>query len=204
VAVDVDGPASVTTAIEEVESSDLADNDTEVDDDSAPPTPPPNRIASPVFLATIVGLVTVVALAGLGGWLGFRAYRSHQAVDQRNVFVEAARQGALNLTTIDWHQADADIARIMSSSIGTFYDDFAQRSQPFVDVVKKTRSITVGTITEAGLESDSPDEAQVLVAVSVKTSSSISPEPQQRNWRMRISVQKVGDDVKVSTVEFVQ
>jgi Mce-associated membrane protein len=43
----------------------------------------------------------------------------------------------------------------------------------------------------------------VLVAVNVQTTTSGAPQQTPRAWRMRISVQKVGDDVKVSNVEFV-
>jgi Mce-associated membrane protein len=156
-------------------------------------------------MATIVGLVLVVALAGLTGWLGFRTYQSHKADEQHKLFLQVGRQGALNLTTIDFEHADADVQRILDSATGTFYDDFQKRSQPFVAVVKQAQSKSVGTIAEAGLEPESVSDngAQVLVAVTVKTSNAGAPEQAPRAWRMRISVQKVGDEAKVSNVEFV-
>jgi len=43
----------------------------------------------------------------------------------------------------------------------------------------------------------------VLVAVAVNTTVEGQPEQQPRAWRMRILVQKVGEDTKVSNVEFV-
>jgi Mce-associated membrane protein len=176
------------------------DDDDEAPDEEAAPAKP--RM-SHVRLATIVGLVLVVALAGLTGWLGFRTYQSHKAEEQRNLYLQVGRQGALNLTTIDWQQADANVQRILDSATGTFYDDFQKRAGPFVEVVKQAQSKSVGTIAEAGLESESDDGAQVLVAVTVKTSNAGAPEQSPRAWRMRISVQKVGDEAKVSNVEFV-
>jgi Mce-associated membrane protein len=158
---------------------------------------------SHVGLATIVGLVVVVALGGLVGWLGFRAYHSHQADVQRNVFLQVGRQGALNLTTIDYQHVDQDVQRILDSATGTFYDDFQQRSQPFTEVVKQVKSKSVGSVTEAGLESATANDAQVLVAVAVTTTIEGQPQQQPRAWRMRILVQKVGNDTKVSNVEFV-
>jgi Mce-associated membrane protein len=158
---------------------------------------------SHVRLATIAGLVLVLALGGLTGWLGFRAYESHQADEQRKLFLQVGRQGALNLTSIDFQQADADVQRILDSATGTFYDDFQKRAQPFIDVVKQAQSKSVGTIAEAGLESETGNEAQVLVAVTVKTSNAGAPEQEPRAWRMRITVEKVGDEAKVSNVEFV-
>ena len=68
--------------------------------------------------------------------------------------LQAARQGALNLTTIDWQHAEGDMQRILDGATGQFHDEFASRSQPFIEVVKQAKSTSVGTIAEAGLESE--------------------------------------------------
>jgi Mce-associated membrane protein len=186
------------------------DDDADGDDDFGADDEEPALVAdaatpamSHVRLALVAGLVVILALGGLTGWLGFRAYQSHQVDAQRKVFLQVGRQGALNLTTIDFQHVDDDVKRILDSATGTFYDDFQQRAQPFTEVVRQVRSTSVGTVTEAGLESESADEAQVLVAVAVHTTIEGQPEQQERPWRMRILVQKVGDDTKVSNVEFV-
>lgn len=108
------------------------------------------------------------------------------------------------MTTIDWRRADADVRRILDSATGEFYNDFSKRSQPFIDVLQQAKATTVGTVAEAGLESQGAATAQALVAVSVRTSNAGEPDPVPRVWRMRITVQRVGDQVKVSNVGFVQ
>src|SRR5258708_39308052 len=105
--------------------------------------------------------------------------------------------------TIDWKHAVTDIGIILNSATGTFFDDFSKRSQPFIDVVKQAQSQSVGTVTAAGLESETANDAQVLVAVSVKTSIANAPEQNPRAWRLRVSLHKVGNDVKGANVEFV-
>ena len=150
----------------------------------------------------VSGLV-VAALAGLVGWLGYRAHEPSQAREDSNLFLAAGRQAALDLTTIDYTTVDADMQRILNSSTGAFRDDFAKRSAPFVAVVRKAQSKAQGTIDAAGLQSQGRDEAQVLVAVTVKTSTVAGPDPQPRNWRMRITVKKTQSDLKVSDVTFV-
>jgi Mce-associated membrane protein len=177
--------------------------ESDVDQANASATQPSKKPTSAPRGAMLVGLAVVVALAALVGWCGFRAHQSHQAQAQQSQLVQAARQGALNLTTIDWQRADADVQRILGSATGEFYDDFAKRSQPFIELVKQAKSISVGTVSEAGLESQTADTAQVLVAVSVTTSYAGAPQPDPHAWRMRISVQRVGEQVKVSNVEFV-
>ena len=172
-------------------------------DDASEDAAPVKRSMSHVRLAAMVGLSMIVALAATVGWLGFRAYQSHQAQAQRQLFLQVGRQCALNLTTIDWQHAENDVQRVLDSATGQFYDQFSKRKQPFIEVIKKAQSKSVGTIAEAGLESDSGDKAQVLVAVSIKTSNLGAEDQAPREWRMRISVEKSGDEVKISNVAFV-
>jgi Mce-associated membrane protein len=202
VATDSELPVDGDPLDDEVDVEESAPEPAADDADSAPAA----QSREPVSLvrrATLFGLAVVVALAGLTGWLGFRAHQSQQAQAQRSQFLQVARQGALNLTTIDWQHADADVRRILDGATGEFYDDFAKRSQPFIEVLRQAKATTVGKITEAGLESQTADSAQALVAVSVQTSNAGESDPVPRAWRMRITVQKVGDQVKVSNVGFV-
>src|SRR5882757_4781531 len=203
--LDADAPEDSATAgvgVPGPGAHDARDDDSDTDGDDADVTPV-QRWRSHVRQALVAGLAVVTALAALVGWLGFRAYQSHTAVQQRSLFLQVGRQGAVNLTTIDWQHADADVERVLNSATGTFFDDFSKRSQPFITVVKQAQSTSVGTVTEAGLESSTANDAQVLVAVSVKTSIPTAHEQNPRAWRMRVSLHKLGDDVKVANVEFV-
>lgn len=159
---------------------------------------------SPLRLALTAGLALIVALAALTGWLGYRTYQAHEADAQRALYLEVGRRAAQNLTTIDWQQADSDVQRVLDVATGTFYDDFQQRAQPFIEVVREAKSKSVGTLGESGVESVSDTEAKVLVAVNVTSQNAGAPEQAPRAWRMRLTVQRVGDSAKVSNVEFVQ
>ena len=151
----------------------------------------------------IAGLAVLAALVGLNVWLGFRDYQSRHGDRVRSEMVEAARQGAINLTTIDHEHVDEDVQRILDSSTGSFRDDFAARAKPFGEAARRAQSKSVGTVTEAGLESISGDEGRVLVAMTVMTSNRGVPEQQPQGWRMRVTVVRVDDEPKVSKVEFV-
>ena len=86
---------------------------------------------------------------------------------------------------------------------GKFLTDFQQRSRPFIDVVRQGKSKSEGSISAAGVESVQGNQAQVLVAVQVKTSIDGAADQQPRDWRMRIAVEKVGNELKVADVQFV-
>ena len=202
-----DTPEKASSEAPEADLDDAEDYDGAVDadvDETPKDVDTQAKTMSPVRLAIVVGVVAVVASTSVAGWLGYREHQARQAQRQSELFVTVGRQGALNLTTIDCQHADSDVRRILDSATGSFYDDFAKRSKPFIEVLRKAQSKSVGTITEAGLESQSGGEAQVLVAVSVVTSNAGEPEAEPRHWRMRISVKKLGDEAKVSNVAFVQ
>lgn len=188
-AVDVD--AAVDTVVE-----------TDADDDAAPSAAGAGDLAAPRG-AFVFGVAVVAALFGLVGWLGLHDSRSPQEQVQRSQLLQAARQGALNLTTIDWKHAESDVQRIIDGATGEFHDDFVQRSRPFIDVIKKFQSTSVGTVSEAALETATGDAAQALVAVTVNTANVGESEQEPRSWRLRISVHRVDDQIKVSDVEFV-
>lgn len=221
-----DGPVEETDSVdtsdtpEPVDDTDAEDIDaeeTDVEDSEADePEPAAEGAAKPgtrnrvrKWFSHIPGPITVsvaiiVALVGLGGWLGFRVHQDHQVQAQRSLYVQVARQTAINLTTIDYTEVDADIKRVLDSATGAFHDEFQNRSKPFVDVIKKVQSKSEGTVSEAGLLSYTKDQAQVLVAVAVKTTMAAVPADQEpRRWRMRLTVDKTGDSAKVSKVEFV-
>lgn len=193
-AVDAD-----TARNELTEQDSQTDLDPEIGGDSQQATPQPNGVRA----ALVVGILMLASIGGLTGWLGWQTDRSEQAQQLDDMFLQAGRQGALNLTTMDHEHVEDDIQRVLDGSIGTFYDDFEQRAPAFAEVVKTTQSKTQGSVTEAGIESMSGDSARVLVAVSVKTSNIAAPEQRPRLWRMRIDVQKVGDVAKVANVGFV-
>ncbi|WKG02163.1 Mce protein [Mycolicibacterium sp. HK-90] len=166
--------------------------------------PPKRRRFLPTPTAGLVGGVLVVALVALTGWLGYQFYEVQREQQRRDMFVDTARQGALNLTTINWEHAEADVQRVLDSSTGRFYDDFQKRSTSFLDVVKQIKSKSEGTVTASGLQSYSGGEANVLVSVTVRSTNAGVPEQKPQVWRMVLTVQDIEGKAKVSNVEFIQ
>lgn len=153
--------------------------------------------------ALLAATIIFVAMCGLIGYLFLQTHHAHVAAAQRELFLQTGRQAAIDLTTISYQHADADVARILDSATGTFHDDFQKRAEPFVAIVKKVQTTTQGSVTAAGVESIDGNRASVIVAVSVQTSNAGVPAQQPRGWRMRLAVEKVGDTAKVSDVQFV-
>lgn len=204
-----DAEADAEATAETSDAEDAVDaEDAEVSEPDQDDEPKPKRSVRQLLSGTrgliAVSLAAVVTLGALAGWLGYRYYGDQQTQERRALFVQVARQTAINLTTIDHAEVDADIKRVLDSVTGAFHEEYENRSKPFIEVVKKVQSKTEGNIAEAGIVSATADQAQVLVAVAVKTSLAGAPPDQEpRRWRMRLTVDRTGDSAKVSKVEFV-
>ncbi|OBG89335.1 Mce protein [Mycobacterium sp. E802] len=193
-------PVEQTEADETAEADDEVADETEpADDDRA--VPERRRF---LRTPTALGAVLVVALVALTGWTGYKFYQVQHEQQRREMFVDTARQAAVNLTTVNWEHAEDDIQRVLDTSTGAFYDDFDKRSKSFLEVVKQIKSKSVGTVTASGLQSYSPDEAKVLVSATIRSTNAGVPEQAPQVWRMVLTVQDVDGKAKVSNVEFIQ
>src|SRR6201986_4632167 len=159
------------------------------------PTRPPAQVERVALLA---GLIAGVLLAGLVGWLGFRTYQAQDRAAQRERFVHAAADVAVNLSTVDYQHADADAQRILDLATGRFADSFARRKQFYIDAAKQPRWRSLGEVTDAGLESVTGDQGRVLFAVPMKSADPAPAEQEPRGVRRRITVHKVGSGPTVS------
>lgn len=125
--------------------------------------------------------------------------------DDGAVYVQTARQTVLNLTTINPDTAQEDVDRLLAGASGDFQAEFEGREGPFVEVVQQARVDSVGEIIEAGLESSGDDYGEVLVAARamVQNSDNAEPEPEPRDFRLRVRVVDDGGVMTASRVEFV-
>lgn len=153
--------------------------------------------------ALIAGLAGVLVSTVVVGWLGFHAEAAHKSAGQREMFVQAARRTAVELTTVDYQDAQGDVQRVLDSATGAFYERFSKRAPLLIETVTREHSQAVSSVSEAGLEWQSGDEAQVLVAVSVASKALGGLDMRPHEMRMRMTVQRVGKQAKVSDVEYV-
>ena len=59
------------------------------------------------------------------------------------------------------------------------------------------------TVTAAAVQSMTDDSAEVLVAATSRVSNTTGANQQPRSWRLSVSLQREGEQIKMSKVEFV-
>ncbi|GGL15275.1 hypothetical protein [Nocardia jinanensis] len=179
--------------------------DADADADEAVPAANPPRRERNLLLG--IAAAVVVAIVGLIGVNGYLAVGHRDAVadsEERLGYLQAARQGVVNVLTVNHNTAEDDVARILDDATGAWRDEFTPQSGPFRDVVRKAQVVTTGEVTEAGLERVNDDgSAQVLVAAHSKVSNAGGAKEEPRTFRVRVTVAPEGDRFKIAKMEYI-
>ena len=113
-------------------------------------------------------------------------------------FVAGARQGVVNMTSLDFNRAKEDVQRVIDSSTGQFRDDFQQRAKDFTTVVEQSKVVTQGTVNAAAVQSIDGNSALVLVAATSRITNAAGAKDEPRNWRLKVTVTDDGGQYKMS------
>jgi Mce-associated membrane protein len=154
-------------------------------------------------LLTAATIVVICALLGASGWMAWQHHKVMQERQQSAAFVGAARQGIINLTSLDFKRSKEDVQRIVDSATGEFRDQFQKTADDFASVVKDTKAVAEGSVAVAAVESTGQDSAVVLVLANERVTNVAGAKDEPRTFRFRVSVVRDGDQWKLSKVEFV-
>lgn len=156
-------------------------------------------------LSTIAMAAAVVIICGFTGLSGYIVWQHHEATERQQraaAFAAGAKQGVINMTSLDFNKAKEDVARVIDSSTGEFRDDFQQRAADFTKVVEQSKVVTEGTVNATAVESMNEHSAVVLVAATSRVTNSAGAKDEPRAWRLKVTVTE-GGQYKMSKVEFV-
>ena len=152
-----------------------------------------------LLVLSVVGLLLVLALAALA----VQAVRYDRDDDRREDALRAATQSALNLTSIDNREFDADVARVLAGSTGAFKTDFETRSKDLEAVLTENQVVSQGKVIEAGLVRSDERTATALVVVDSEVRNTAAPEGRVNTYRMRLELELVDGRWLTSQLEFV-
>jgi Mce-associated membrane protein len=158
-----------------------------------------------VWARVALGLVCVLTLV-LSAASVAMVWQHRDAVAQRHrsaEFAAAARQGVVSLITLDFGHAKDDTRRVIDSSTGQFRGDFESHADDFIKVMQDAKVTTKGNVTATAVQSMSENSAVVLVYATSVATNATGAQNQPRLWRLRVTVQKDGGQIKMSKVEFV-
>jgi Mce-associated membrane protein len=154
-------------------------------------------------IAVVAALLGTVALLAAGGFM-IKQQQNVQAEDRdRAEFAAAARQVVVTLMSIDFNDPQESVQRIVDNSVDPFRQEFQAAAEDFVKMSKDAKVTTKATATAAAVESMTADSAVVLVSASSTVTNAAGADEAPRSWRLTVDLQRDGDQIKMSKVEFV-
>jgi Mce-associated membrane protein len=174
----------------------------------APPTPPPVRGAR-----RSVALLVVLCVAALA-WLVVELVPRSGAKPPGNAdaAVTAAQKQALNIMTLDYRTAKADLQRVINASTATMRTQYSQSESGTASTATSTKSVSTGTVASAGLSypkgksSFTGTKAEVLVVgdatVAFPKTATSAASKVQVHYRFAFEMQKVGGAWKSAQLNF--
>ncbi|MEU7061443.1 hypothetical protein [Streptomyces sp. NPDC046197] len=150
------------------------------------------------------GLVAATVLTtGSAGWLGLHLSGQRAAEHRRQDVLAAARQSALNFTSLDYRHYGRDSANVLKGATGDFKKEFAAQTAQLTKLVAQNRSVSEGQVLEAGIVRSDERTARVLVVADSKVTNTAVPEGQARTYRLQLDLVRQGGRWLTSDVEFV-
>lgn len=164
-----------------------------------------------LIVAAVVAAVSLVAaLVATGLWLtergeaaSIRADRA-AATELDEAYRDYATEVMTHLMTIRQETLTEDVDRIVGMIEGDFSEQFAPRRDSYEEVVKTTDVVADGVVSAAAVENSYPEYADVIMAIDQTIGNPKSEEDQDRQYRVRVTVNRHDDGVmKVSGVNFI-
>ncbi|BBY62276.1 hypothetical protein [Mycolicibacterium helvum] len=154
--------------------------------------------------AVLAALVVIAALLGTSGSMLWQHRNANQLQHRDAEFAAAARQGVVNLMSLDYTHAKESVQRVIDGSTGKFKSNFEDGSGDLIKALQDAKVVTKVTVNDAAVESMDKDSATVLVAATSQRTGQDAPKEDQqpRVWRVVVSLVREGDQVKMSDIEF--
>lgn len=205
---ELDATDAPDVAPTDVVPTDVAPTDVAPTDIPLAASPPPAPPAG--LLRTVAVAVTTLLTAGLLGATGYMVWQHQKAAELRRSaaeFTAAARQDVINLMSMDYTRAQESVQRVLDNSTGKFRANFDETADEFVKALQDEKIVTTATINDAAVELDSmtDESAVVMVSATSRREGRQAPKEQQQPqvWRVVLTLEREGDQIKMSGVEFV-
>lgn len=153
-------------------------------------------------VSAALAAATVVVTA-LTIWLALGLYAQAEADQRRQDILAAARQSALNFTSLDHRHYDRDSANVLAGATGDFKEQFAAQTKQLTELVDRNKSVSEGQVLEAGIVRSDENSARVLVVADSKVTNTAVPQGETRTYRLQLDLLHRGGRWLTSNVEFV-
>ncbi|WP_406275591.1 hypothetical protein OHT93_30245 [Streptomyces sp. NBC_00191] len=148
-------------------------------------------------------VVATVVTTALSGWLCVQVYEQRAEAQRHQEILAAARQSALNFTSLDYRHYAQDSENVLKGATGDFKEQFSGQTTELTKLVAANKSISQGQVLEAGITRSDERTARVLVVADSKVTNTAAPGGQARTYRLQLDLVLEHGRWLTSDVEFV-
>ncbi|WP_405603368.1 hypothetical protein OG741_31275 [Streptomyces sp. NBC_01410] len=148
-------------------------------------------------------VVATVVTTALSGWLCVQVYEQRAEAQRHQEILAAARQSALNFTSLDYRHYAQDSENVLKGATGDFKEQFSGQTTELTKLVAANKSISQGQVLEAGITRSDERTARVLVVADSKVTNTAAPGGQARTYRLQLDLVLENGRWLTSDVEFV-
>lgn len=131
------------------------------------------RVRPRVMTAGLVAATVITTALAL--WLAFGIREQRETDQRRQGILAAARQSALNFTSLDYRHYDRDSANVLAGATGDFKKQFRAQTEQLTKLVAQNKSVSEGQVLEAGIVRSDENSARVLVVADSKVTNTAVP-----------------------------
>lgn len=162
---------------------------------------PRGRRLTPLVVAALV--VVLLGSAALAVVEGTRLAARHATQARDEALLAAARQSAVDFTTLDYRHLDRDLARVTGGAAGDFKQQFSAQLASLRDLVTKNKAVSTGHVLDAGIVTADDDSGRVLVVADSDVTNTAEPKGARRHYRLQLDLVRHGGRWLTSGLEFV-
>jgi len=155
------------------------------------------------LVAAALAAAVTCGLLGVGSALAWKHHVAQTKRDEVATAAAVARQSVTDLMSLNFINAEEDVARILDNATGTFKSDFQGQQYLLVKNLIRAKSITKVDITGVAVQSATADTAEVMVAVTSRAANISNPHNPAKRFRVAVELAKDQGRLKLSKVTFV-
>jgi Mce-associated membrane protein len=174
------------------EPSEPEDSAAESQEQNQTDTPARGRSRRPSLSAAVVVLLLLLSI-GTSVFLGWREYQRHQLDSASAAGLQAAKDYAVVLTTLDAKNIDDNYRKSLDGATGEFKDAYSQGATQLRQVLIDNKASGTGVVVSAAIKSATVDKVEVLLFVDQSITNAQNPSPRIDRNRIDMTMDKVGD-----------
>ena len=200
----VDRTTTDETATAQSESGDMAaeaTGDGTSEDNETREERPSGRLRRSV-LTLLVGLFVVAAVA-TPAYLGWRLKQVDDTAAAGRAALEAARNYAVILTTVDAKDIDSNYKQALDGATGEFKDEYSQGSAQLRQILIDNKARGKGIVVDAAVKSATTTKVEVLLFADQSITNAVNPSPRIDRNRVQMTMELVDNRWLASKVEII-